>query len=95
MLVCMSVVEVYSLQDLSSNFAAGDCEATVKQSVPGSVEWAGLEQSKSVKVAQFLDSLHCSQDYLFDWSLPLHCPGLAEELTIPRYFAGEVMFAVF
>ena len=95
MLVCLCVEEVYSLQVLSSNCAAGDCEATVKQSVPGSVEWAGLEESKSVKVAQFLDSLHCSHDYLFDWSLPLHCPGLAEELTIPRYFAGEITLAVF
>lgn len=26
--------------------------------------------------------------YLFDWSLPVHCPKLAQELTIPKYFAG-------
>ena len=27
-------------------------------------------------------------DYLFDWSLPLHCPQLANEITIPEYFSG-------
>ena len=29
--------------------------------------------------------------YLFDWSLPLHCPELARELTIPCYFAGDFL----
>ena len=95
---CFPILLCPNLQthgDLSLNCSAGDCEAMVKQSVPGSVEWAGLEESKSVKVSQFLDSLHDCQDYLFDWSLPLHCPRLAEELTIPRYFAGKIMLAVF
>ena len=29
--------------------------------------------------------------YIFDWSLPLHCPELAEQLTIPQYFAGDFL----
>lgn len=31
-----------------------------------------------------------SNGYLFDWSLPLHCPKLVEKLRIPRYFAGKI-----
>ena len=29
--------------------------------------------------------------YLFDWSLPLHCPELAGQLTIPGYFANDFL----
>ena len=29
--------------------------------------------------------------YLFDWSLPLHCPELANEMNIPKYFAGDLL----
>ena len=29
--------------------------------------------------------------YLFDWSLPLHCPDLMKELTLPVYFAGDLL----
>ncbi|KAK7507871.1 hypothetical protein BaRGS_00000836 [Batillaria attramentaria] len=74
----------WNLQHISN--AAGECMAQVKRSVPGSVEWAGLEESRTVKVSEFLHHLHSRRDYLFDWSLPLHCPRLAEELTIPRDF---------
>ncbi|KAL8576600.1 hypothetical protein ACOMHN_025075 [Nucella lapillus] len=71
---------------------AGECPARVKRSVQGSVEWAGLEESRLVRVSEFLDSMEqgCG-DYLFDWSLPLHCPALAGEITIPRYFAGDFL----
>ncbi|XP_076454119.1 uncharacterized protein LOC143289129 [Babylonia areolata] len=71
---------------------AGEVEARVKRSVAGSVEWAGLEDSGLLTVSQFLDRLQegC-RDYLFDWSLPLHCPALADELTIPRYFTGDFL----
>lgn len=38
------------------------------------------------------DTLFLSEvRYLFDWSLPLHCPELARELTIPSYFAGDFL----
>ncbi len=38
-------------------------------------------------------SLHVLPEarYLFDWSLPLSCPGLAQELRIPKYFAGDLL----
>lgn len=29
--------------------------------------------------------------YLFDWSLPLNCPELTQELSIPEYFAGDFL----
>ena len=29
--------------------------------------------------------------YLFDWSLPLHCPELAKQLVIPKYFAADFL----
>ena len=49
-----------------------------------------------MKVKDFIDHV-ISGDldlYLFDWSLPHHCPPLAEELTIPKYFAGVLLFNV-
>lgn len=75
---------------------AGHCQVEPKQLVADSVEWARLEQcGSSTTVSAFIDSLPqqegllpTEQTYLFDWSLPLHCPQLASELFIPRYFAG-------
>ena len=29
--------------------------------------------------------------YLFDWSLPLHCPSLADKLNVPAYFANDFL----
>ena len=29
--------------------------------------------------------------YLFDWSLPLNCPELASELSMPKYFANDFL----
>ena len=42
---------------------------------------------------------HCSilltfaadMKYLFDWSLPLHCPDLMKELQLPIYFADNLL----
>ena len=69
----------------------------VKCLVADSVEWAQLEDCHSTTVGDFIDSLPAQntlspekQTYLFDWSLPIHCPALAQELTIPKYFAGTV-----
>lgn len=68
---------------------------SLKKYVPESVEWARLENDKTSSVAEFIDSVAGEGEdpeklYLFDWSLPLHCPQLAEEITIPRYFAGNL-----
>ena len=80
---------------------SGQCLVTPKKLVPGSVEWAQLENAPAMTVSQFLDNMTQHNDkegkgqnasqqlYLFDWSLALYCPKLAEELTIPKYFAGK------
>ena len=72
-----------------------DCQVVLKHRVSGSVEWAQLENSDTVTVSHFINTLkhktgvgECT-DYLFDWSLPIHCPALAKELSIPKYFAGK------
>lgn len=70
-----------------------------KRLVVDSVEWARLEEcDSSTTVGAFIDSLPQQaglppgdQRYLFDWSLPVHCPQLASELFIPRYFAGDFL----
>ena len=72
---------------------SGDCSVVLKKPVTDSVEWARLEDGKSMKVKDFIDNLTNADGnldlYLFDWSLPQHCLPLAEELTIPKYFAGK------
>ena len=67
----------------------------MKRRVPGSVEWAQLEDADTVTVKDHIASLSeqdtlpiSDKTYLFDWSLPLYSPKLAQQLTIPKYFAG-------
>lgn len=75
---------------MPDNNSPGAVKAVVKCAVPLSVEWAKLEQSREVTVGEFIDQVRAGQtsDYLFDWSLPLHCPQLTNELNIPKYFSG-------
>ena len=37
-------------------------------------------------MAKYIDRVMAGScaDYLHDWSLPIHCPDLARQLTIPR-----------
>lgn len=74
---------------------AGDCKAQLKRHVKESASWARLEDARESTVRAFIDGLTSEGDreqlYLFDWSLPLHCPDLANELTIPKYFAGDFL----
>jgi len=53
-----------------------------------STEWAGLEKVGQKTVSDFLQDLqhHASQEYLFDWSLPLNAPELEADFHIPRLF---------
>lgn len=71
--------------------STGSLKVTVKQAVPKSVEWAQLEDSRTVVVAEFIEAVQKNEtsEYLFDWSLPLHCPDLAKEFVIPNYFDGK------
>jgi len=65
---------------------AEDCKFDAKVSVSGSTEWAGLESGGQRSVSHFLSSLRdeSSEEYLFDWSLPLHCPALDQNFTTPH-----------
>ncbi|GFR87853.1 bifunctional arginine demethylase and lysyl-hydroxylase JMJD6-B [Elysia marginata] len=71
---------------------AGSITVPVKRHISGSVEWAKLEESRTTTLADHIDKVQQNQttDYLFDWSLPLHCPQLANEITVPEYFSGEM-----
>ena len=76
---------------------AGECTTMLKKLVPESAEWARLEDFREVKVKDYIDDLTSGKAddlYLFDWSLPLHCPQLATEVTVPKYFAGTEVHIV-
>ncbi|XP_045214857.2 bifunctional arginine demethylase and lysyl-hydroxylase JMJD6-like [Mercenaria mercenaria] len=85
----------WTLQHISD--VAGNCSVTLKKCIKDSVQWARLEDATTMKVKDFISSLHSNlshdQDklYLFDWNIPLHCQELAAELKIPKYFAGDFL----
>ncbi|XP_062594461.1 bifunctional arginine demethylase and lysyl-hydroxylase JMJD6-like [Saccostrea cucullata] len=76
---------------------AGDIAVTLKHSVKNSCEWASLENKEKTTVSDYIDRIESPPEggpcegYLFDWSLPIHCPSLVEKLKIPRYFAGDFL----
>lgn len=83
----------------------GDCVVTLKHSVQTSCEWARLENKEKITVSDYIDRIeglddksqldrNASPGYLFDWSLPIHCPRLVEKIRIPRYFAGKTTMSV-
>lgn len=89
-----------SPQDIKTH--AGDCVVTLKHSVQNSCEWARLENKEKITVSDYIDRIeglddesqldrNASPGYLFDWSLPIHCPWLVEKIRIPRYFAGDFL----
>ena len=66
---------------------AKECTVQLRRPVSGSTEWAGLENGEQVKVGDLLSNgFPPAGKYLFDWSLPLHCPALSEEFTVPLIF---------
>ena len=69
---------------------AGESKVTVKSSCPESTEWANLQDVKVQTVHDFLDQTS-SQNYLFDWSLPLNAPKLAADFKIPQYFSHNLL----
>ena len=69
-------------------------ESTVqlRRPVTGSTEWAGLENGEQVKVGDLLSNgFPPAGKYLFDWSLPLHCPALSKEFTVPELFQDNYL----
>ncbi|XP_056017847.1 bifunctional arginine demethylase and lysyl-hydroxylase JMJD6-B-like isoform X2 [Ostrea edulis] len=85
----------WTLQYLKTQ--AGECTVTLKHSVENSCEWARLENKEQTTVSDYinrierLDETGDPEGYLFDWSLPIHCPKLVQELRVPRYFAGDFL----
>ena len=69
---------------------AGDMKVEVKRKVEGSTEWAGLEVAEVKTVSQFLEDGR-EEEYLFDWSLPLHCPQLSEEFRVPPLLEDNIL----
>ncbi|XP_078662513.1 lysine-specific demethylase 8-like [Branchiostoma floridae x Branchiostoma belcheri] len=95
--VIRDVVEEMTLSHWTIEYlraAIGHKQAPVKGVVPGSAEWAQLETARTMTVSAFIDSLdeHNRQKlYLFDWSLPIHCPEVSKELTVPKYFHHDFL----
>ena len=61
--------QVWTVEHIRS--LAGQVKVEVKRKVEGSTEWAGLEVGELKTVSQFLEDRR-EEEYLFDWSLPLH-----------------------
>lgn len=74
---------------------AGECNVTLRRPVKESVEWARLETGQTMTVSSYINEVTSSTLtqplYLFDWSIPINCPALAEQLIIPKYFAGDFL----
>ena len=69
---------------------AGRVKVEVKRKVEGSTEWAGLEVGQVKTVSQFLEDRR-EEEYLFDWSLPLHCPQLSAEFRVPPLLQDNLL----
>ena len=69
---------------------AGQVKVEVKRKVEGSTEWAGLEVGELKTVSQFLDDRR-EGEYLFDWSLPLHCPQLSQQFRVPSLLQDNLL----
>ena len=61
---------------------AGHLKVELKRRVKGSTEWAGLERGAVKTIARYLEDRE-EGEYLFDWSLPVHCPVLSQEFCVP------------
>ena len=73
---------------------AGDHIVTLKKPNKDSIKWAKLEPSTKMTVAEFISKVKTKssdKNYLFDWSLPLFCPKLNSEITIPKYFEHDYL----
>lgn len=85
--------EPWTLKHISK--VAGHILVPLKIQKPDSTEWARLETS-SVRTAlkDFISMIEDGSEKhacLFDWSLPLFCPELNSELSIPPYFDNDYL----
>ena len=73
---------------------AGSQRVSLKKPSKESIKWAKLEPSIDMSVAEFISNVNSGtsgMNYLFDWSLPLFCPQLNSEITIPKYFQNDYL----
>jgi hypothetical protein len=68
---------------------AGHCRVNLKETQLSSTEWARLDFARETTVSQFVNAIRepssaLAKFYLFDWSLPIHCPELSSEFTVPK-----------
>ncbi|XP_013784759.1 uncharacterized protein LOC106468862 isoform X1 [Limulus polyphemus] len=95
--VIRDVVNKMIQEEWNLNFickVAGKKRVTLRKLVPNSIEWARLEADLDMTVEEFIDSvvnMESEKRYLFDWSLPLHCPELADQLIVPDYFREDFL----
>jgi len=73
---------------------AGSQTLTLKKPNKDSIKWAKLEPSIKMTVKEFISKVKAKtsgMNYLFDWSLPLFCPKLNSDITIPKYFQHDYL----
>ena len=73
----------------------GDHVVPLKEPSKGSMQWASLENAGTMKAAEFVRMVQqgSTSRYLFDYSLPANRPDLAAELSVPKYFAQDMLQA--
>uniref|UniRef100_A0A1X7VFD8 JmjC domain-containing protein n=2 Tax=Amphimedon queenslandica TaxID=400682 RepID=A0A1X7VFD8_AMPQE len=74
--------------------AIGHKVAPLHKSVSDGFEWAKLESCGRSTVSDFIEAVKRKESdkrYLFDWSIPLYCSELVNELLIPRYFSDDYL----
>lgn len=73
--------------------AIGGRKAPVKKAVAESVLWARLEDAGEMTISDFIDQMQegKSTSYIHDWGLSSQCDELLSELTMPKYFIGDVL----
>ena len=73
---------------------AGSQTVCLKKPNKESIKWAKLEPSVTMSITEFISNVKSGaseSNYLFDWSLPLFCPKLNSEITIPKYFQHDYL----
>lgn len=66
-----------------------------KRVVVDSMRWARLVECAPIAMQQYLDEVVAgtTDAYVHDYSLPLHCPEVMDQLSIPKYFSGAWLIA--
>lgn len=92
------VGEVCGDKEVSLSKLGRDLTDEDRDEAEDEAQWADLFQVVDTTVSAFLDALKSrslGQLYLFDWSLPSHCPELLKDgFTVPSYFSGDFFQAL-